>query len=136
MRGGRLQTVDAGYRPTPFSTARQVFRGTFDVSADAPDEPGRLVVEAYRSPEDRTPSLRVQVAYTRDAEAAKGPHPLLSRWIAGARIGAIAGAIQAPLALALRVLLRGLGRLLPWIEAPQTAGALPAPPEGRASLPA
>jgi hypothetical protein len=119
---GAWQTVPAGYRPTPFSTTQQVFRGTFETDPSAPDEPGRLVVEAYRSPEDTVPVLRVTVSYealSHEAEHKPAAHPLWLRILAGARIHAVAEARRRPVALAARWLLALLAALLPWIEAPR-----------------
>jgi hypothetical protein len=124
---GSWQTVSAGYRPTPFSTAEQVFRGTFAMNEDAPDEPGTLIVEAYRAPTDRAPALRVSVRY--QAAAAPAAHPLWLRVMAGARIGAVAEAARQPVTLAARWLLRLVAIFLPWIEAPRGPArpSLPAP---------
>lgn len=113
---GAWQTVEAGYRPTPFSTPQQVFRGTFDTDPDAKDEPGRLVVEAYRSPYAPTPALRVAVRY--EADAAPAAHPLWLRILAGARISAVADAMGRPVTLAARWLLRVVAAFTSWVESP------------------
>lgn len=114
---GSWQTVRAGYRPTPFSTREQLFRGTFETDPSDPDEPGRLVVEAYRAPTDSAPALRVTVQYEADAAAAS--HPLLLRVTAGIRLAAVAEAMGRPFALAARLLVRLAGSLLPWIDSPR-----------------
>jgi hypothetical protein len=129
---GAWQTVRAGYRPTPFSTTEQVFRGTFATDDDAPDEPGRLIVEAYRSSSDARPALTVSVVYERSASRAA--HPLWLRLVAGARIGAVADATQRPIRLAARWLLRAIALFLPWTVAPERP-ALPLPSEQRLSVP-
>ena len=95
-----------------------------------PTEPARLVVEAYRDADDRTPAIRIVADYA--ACEGRGAHPLWLRVVAGARIAAVAEILRRPVQLDLRPLLRLLGRLVRWV-APPSPPALPAPSAPRLS---
>lgn len=106
----KVIVTQSNYRPTPFSAPSHWYEGRLTMKADEPGEPDELIVDVFRQKPPKDQYMRVTVRYEKRAEPVM-TNPLFLTLAAGARLTAIADALDVPIDLPLSWLMRFIAKV-------------------------